>query len=195
MAVGTLSRVGFKTAAEVCKRFEIGAPAAALLKPEHSPDRYLDVLMEQKQWPAAIQFLAHALPRAEAVWWACLSARSAAGPSPVPAAKGALEAAEKWLGDPSEANRNAAFPAAQAAGLSTPAGSAALAAFISGGSIGPPHVPPVPPGEHMTGQLAGASVLLAAVQNDPAKAVEKFQAFLAKGVEVGKGTNRWPARR
>jgi hypothetical protein len=195
MAVGTLSRVGAKNAAEVCKRFDIGAPATALLKPEHTPDRYLDVLVEQKQWPAAIQFLAHAMPKPEAVWWTCLSARAAAGATPSPAIKAALDAAEKWLVDPSETNRQAAFPAAQAAGLATPAGSAALAAFISGGSIGPSHVPPVPPGENMTGQIAGAGVLMAAVQNDPAKAIEKFQAFLAKGVEVARGTNRWPARR
>jgi hypothetical protein len=195
MAVGTLSRVGGKTAAEICKRFDIGPEAAGVLKPDHSPDRFVDALMEKKQWAAAIRFLAHALPKGEAVWWACLSARAAAGSNAPPPARAALDAAERWLADPSESNRQATLPAAQAVGLATSAGTAAMAAYVSGSSLGPPNVPPIPPGENMTGQLAGACVLLAAVQNDAAKALENFQAYLAKGIEVAKGTNRWPARK
>jgi hypothetical protein len=195
MAVGTLGRVGARNAAEICKRFDVGPEASVLLKPEHSPDRYLDALMDQKLWMWAIRFLAHALPKPEAVWWACLCARTAAGANPAPPVRGALEAAETWLKDPSENRRQATMAAAQAAGLTTAAGSAALAAFVSGGSLGPSNIPPVPPGENMTGQIVGAGILLAAIQNGVEKAMDNFQAYLAKGIEVAKGTSRWPAGR
>jgi hypothetical protein len=195
MSNGTLARVTARTASEVCARFDIGDEARALLQPNHSPDQYIALLTEKKILPAALRFLAHALPKPESVWWACVCVRETAGATPLPAAKAALDAAEKWLGNPTEDNRRAAMPAAQAAGLATAAGSAALAVFVSGGSLGPPNVPPVPPDEHMTGQVVGGAVLLAAIQKEPEKAIDRFRAFLTKGIEVAKGTNRWPAKR
>lgn len=195
MSNGTLARVSARTAAEVCGRFDIGEEARALLRPEHSPDQFIGLLTEKKNFPAAIRFLAHALPKPESVWWACLCVRETTGPTPLPFAKAALDAAERWLGNPTEDNRRAAMPAGQAAGLSTAAGAAALAAFVSGGSLGPPNVPPIPPGENMTGQVVGGAVLLAAVEKEPEKAIERFRSFLNRGIEVAKGTNRWPARR
>jgi len=195
MPVGTLSRVGARSAAEVCKRFELGPEGTSVLKADHTPDRFLDALMEKKQWSTAIRFLAHALPKPEVVWWACVCARAAAGATPTPAARTAIDAAEKWLSDPSEGNRQATLPAAKAVGLATSPGSAAMSAYLSGGSLGPSNVPPIPPGENMAAQVAGACVLLAAVQNDTSKALENFQAYLAKGIEVAKGNSRWPARK
>ena len=38
--------------------------------------------------------------------------------------------------------------------------------------------------------VAGA-VMLAAVQSEPEKAPEKYQKFLAQGIEVAKGNQRW----
>jgi hypothetical protein len=35
------------------------------------------------------------------------------------------------------------------------------------------------------------AVLLAAVASEPQKAPEKHRKFLAQGIEVGNGTNRW----
>ena len=74
-----LSRVAVKTAAEVCGRFDIGEEAKALLRPGLSPGQYLELLREKNKLPAAIQFLAFALPKPEAVWWACRCVREGAG--------------------------------------------------------------------------------------------------------------------
>ena len=84
------------------------------------------------------------------------------------------------------------MPAAEAAGLDTPAGCLAVAAFFSGGSIAPEGLPPVPPSEPMTGTAVAGAVKLAAVLKDPARAPEKFAAFLKLGSEVAEGKNRWP---
>jgi hypothetical protein len=177
--------------AEVCKRFPLTPEGAKLLKPELTPQKFLDALTGGQHFLDAVRFLAHALPKREAVWWACVCARQVAdGKDPAPY-KAALTAAEKWVSDPNEDNRRATMPAAEAAELATPAGCAAMAAFWSGGSLAPPQNPVVPPADHLTGHGAASSILLAAVRTQPEKAPEKYKKFLAAGLDVAKGTNKW----
>lgn len=190
-----LSRVAAKTAAEVCGRFDIGEEARALLRPDLSPGDYLEILKGRDRFPAAIQFLAYALPKPEAVWWACKCVRESAGGSPTAAAAAALQAAEKWVTNPTDENRRAAMPAAQGAGLATAAGAAALAAYVSGGSLAPANLPPVSPGDMLTAQTVTGAVLVAAVERETQKAFDKFRRFLVLGTEVASGTNRWDTRR
>jgi hypothetical protein len=191
MSNGTWARVTAKTAAEVCKLCTLGDEAKALLRDGQTPKQFFDALMEKKQYLDAIRLLAVALPKREAVWWACLCARQAHGANPPPKIAAALAAAEKWVADPSEENRRAAQAAAEAAEMKTPAGCAAMGAFWSGGSLAPPHVPAVPPGEQLTGHGVAGAVMLAAVLIEPEKAAEKHRAFLDLGVNVASGTNRW----
>jgi hypothetical protein len=191
MSSNGLAKVTAKTAVEVCKHFSLGEEAKKLLRDGLTPAQFLTVLIEKQQFPDAVRFLAHALPKREAVWWACLSARAVAGSNPPPQITAALQAAEKWVADPSEENRRAAMPAAEAAEFKTPAGCAAVSAFWSGGSLGPPNVPVVPPGEFLTAHGVGGAVMLAAVQSEPGKAPEKYRKFLAQGIEVANGVNRW----
>jgi hypothetical protein len=191
MSAAGLAKVTAKTAAEVCKKFPLGDEAKKLLTDTMAPKQFLDVLLEKKHYHDAIRLLANAVPKREAVWWACLCARSIVGAKPEPKVAAALQAAEKWVADPSEDNRRAAMPLAEAAEFGTPAGCAAVAAFWSGGSLGPPNVPPVPPPDHLTAHGAACAVLLAAVASQPEKAPDKYKKFLALGVEVASGTNKW----
>jgi hypothetical protein len=190
---GTLSKISAATASEVCACFTPGDEARALLRDGLTPGQFLDVLVQAQHFPDAVAFLAHALPKREAVWWACRCARQAAAAAPLtPPADAALQAAEAWVADPAEPNRRKAHAAAEAAQLSTPAGCAALAAFLSGGSLAPPEVKtPVPPGEHLTARIVAGSVQLAAVATAPEKAPEKFRAFIALGRDVASGKNQW----
>ena len=188
---GGLTKVAAKTAAEVCKQFPLGDEAKKLLRDGMTPRQFLDALVEKQQFPDAARFLAHALPKREAVWWACLCARQAHGANAPPPAGPALAAAEKWASDPSEDNRRAAQAAATAAGMGAPAGCAAMAAFFSGGSLAPPAAPVVPPGEQLTAHAAAGAVMLAAVLTEPQKAPEKYRKFFALGVDVGNGVNKW----
>src|SRR5437763_2161431 len=107
MSNGTLAKVTAKTAAEVCKRFTPGEEAKQLLRDTMTPRQYLDALIEKQQFPDAIRFLAHALPKREAVWWACVCARGTTGPNAPPKITAALQAADKWCSDPSEDTRGA----------------------------------------------------------------------------------------
>jgi hypothetical protein len=166
---------------------ELGEEAMALLRPEMHPLDFVALLMEKALYPDAVRFIAHALPKREAVWWGWVCARRAAGDNPQPKIKAALEATEKWIAQPSEDNRRGAMAAAQKAELGTAAGCAGLAAFFSGGSLAPPEAPVVPPGEFLSAKAVSGAVIFAAVAKEPERAPEKFKSFVAQGVEV---TNR-----
>jgi hypothetical protein len=189
MATGNLVKIKARTAAEICENLELDEESQKLLTPALTPGEFLDALMAQELWIDACRFLALALPKREAVWWALLCAKT--DPAPTPPATAALQLAEKWVLETSEENRQPGQAAAEAAGLGTPAGLTALAVFVSGGSMAPPEVSQVPPAEHLTGTVVGNALIMAALLPTPAEADGKFRQFLATGIEVAQGTNRW----
>lgn len=166
----------------------------ALLRPDQHPLDFVALLMERSLFPDAVRFIAHALPKREAVWWAWVCARRAAGENPQPKIKAALAATEKWIAQPDEINRRSAMAAAENAELGTAAGCAGLAAFFSGGSIAPPNAAAVPPGEFLTAKAVSGAVIFAAVAREPEKAPEKFRSFVAQGLEVTNRVKLWEAK-
>lgn len=180
-----------KTAAEVCQRFNPSDETKSLLREGVTPREFLNTLIEKQHFQDACRFLSHSIPKREAVWWACLCGRLVNGANPPPEVAAAQQAAEKWVVETSEENRRAAMPAAEAAQFKTVAGCAALAAFFSGGSLAPPNVPVVPPGEWLTSQVVAGAVMIAAVQTEPEKAPEKYRKYLSLGMEVANGQQRW----
>ncbi len=177
---------------DLCAIAELDEPAIALLGAGDPPPRaFLTQLMDAKLFADAVRFIAFALPRREAVWWAWVCARKAAGAEPAPKVKAALESAEKWIVQPTEANRRAAMAASETLGFGTAAGCAGLAAFMSTGSIAPPDSPAVPPPERMTATAVSAGVTLSAVATEPEKAPEKYAEFVRIGLEVADRTKLW----
>jgi hypothetical protein len=191
MSQGETTKILAKTAKEVAQRFALGDGAIALLQDEMAPRQFLAVVMEKGLHADAARFLAHALPKREAVWWACLCVEQMLGPEPAPAAAAAVKAARSWVIDPSDENRRAAFPAAEAAKVGSPAGCAALAAFLSGGSLAPPNLTAVPPADHLTADMVAWSLAMAAVIKEPEKASEKYTSFLKLGLEIVEGQHLW----
>lgn len=189
MSDGALTKIAAEKAAEVATQNPLGEEANRLLNDTLNPKEYLDLLIEKGYLLDAIHFLAHALPKREAVWWACLCCRQGCV-DPPELDLSALQAAEKWVIDPSEDHRRAAMRAAETAEFSTAAACAAVAAFWSEGSMAPPELPAVPPGEQLTGHGAAGAVLLAAVASEPEKAAEKHGAFLQLGLDIAMGINK-----
>ena len=183
-----------RTTDELIEAAELGEAVASLLRSDDvrgGPREFLALLMAKEQFAEATRFLAHALPRRECVWWAWVCARKITAPDARPAVRAALDATERWIVQPTEEHRRAAMEHAKAAELGTPAGCAALAAFFTGGSLGPPQAPVIPPGEFMTAKAAAGAVTLAAVVPDPARAAERFREFLGLGLEVADRTKLW----
>lgn len=185
-----------RTTTELCAAAEISEDAVAVLaeSPAEPPQRaFVAALVERELFLDAVAFLAHALPRREAVWWAWVCARKASGQTPPPKIQAALDATERWIVQPTEDNRRQAMQYAELADFGTPAGCAALGAFLTSGSLAPATAPVVPPGEFMTAKAVTGSVILAAVAKEPDKAPEKFQEYVRLALEVADRTKLWPA--
>jgi hypothetical protein len=187
-----IDKVTGKSAVEASVRARLGEEARALLAEGMTSRAYLEQLVERKLDADAVQFLAHALPKREAVWWACLCVGQILGPEPASTATVALDAARAWAIDPKDENRRATFLAAEAADIGTPAGCATVAAYFSGGSLAPPNLTAVAPAEHLTAHLVASALTLAAVIKEPEKAAEKYASFLQLGLEVASGQHLWP---
>jgi hypothetical protein len=135
----------------------------------------------------AARVVAHALPKREAVWWACMCARSVPGRPRRAEDEAALGAAEAWVRRPEEAARRAAHAAAARAGFSSAEAWAAMAAFWSGGSMAPEGQPVVPPAEDLTGKAAIGSVLIAASRHEPHRGEERLRRFLGAARDIASG--------
>ena len=90
MQADILQRAG--PAATLAARVKLGDEARALLRPEWSAQQYLGALIATGHLPDAIRFLAWALPRREAVWWACRCIHAAKLPEGPPEDAAALAA-------------------------------------------------------------------------------------------------------
>jgi hypothetical protein len=183
-----LSKVAAKTAGEVCGLYKPGEKTVSLLGDGGmAPHAFLDALLAAGEEAEARRFLAHALAKREAVWWALQAVEPVLNPAPPAPHAEALATAKRWVTEPTESHRRQAWSAAEAAGFDNPAGMIALAVFFSGGSLSPPDLPPVPPAGHLTGDTVANALTLAGVLTEPVKAPEKHAAFLAVGLDVASG--------
>lgn len=139
---------------------------------------------------AALSFLAHALPRLEAVAWAARVVADAARlDPPPPRQRHALDTALRWLDDPTDHHRRAARDAADAVGEPVAEQFLGKAVFYSGGSIAPPAAPPVMPPEHVVGRYVAAAIgQLANRGAEPdaalARALRLGEAMAERGLEA-----------
>jgi hypothetical protein len=141
----------------------------------------------------AARLVAHALPKREAVWWACMCAVHTA-PAEAPLQdRLTREAAEEWVRKQTDAQRRIAMELAMKTGLTTPEAWAAVAAFWSGDSMAPPGQDPVPPAPHLAGTAVAGAVALAAVCTDPSRQPRRLRQFLesARGI-ASSSTGRLP---
>ena len=174
--------------AELCQHMDLGEEALALLQEEFTLQAYLDLLMAHELCPDAVRLLAYALPKRDAVWWACLCVRQVTAAEIPPADLAALEAAERWVIEPHEANRRAAMQAAEGLAFQTPASWAAVAAFWSSGSIAPLDAPTMMPGAYLTAQAVSGGVMLAAARCAPGTSTDPYHALIAIGMAIASQT-------
>jgi hypothetical protein len=168
----------------LCERAKLGEEAKALLKDEHTPRQFLELVIGKELFLDAIRFLAYALPKREAVGWGCLCVRHSLGTEDASKISETQVAAERWVSNPDEGNRRAAKAAVDKEGLDSPSAFLALAAFFSGGSMVPANLAPVAPPDHGTPQFVAGAVMVSAVKSQPEKAPEKYRVFLQKGLAL-----------
>jgi hypothetical protein len=135
----------------------------------------------------AARLIAYALPKREAVWWACMCALHTAPPDLPEPDRAAREAAELWVRQPTDPIRRAAMACAHATAFGTPEAWAAVAAFWSGDSMAPEGQPAVPPAPHLTGTAIAGAVALSAVRGDVSRRSARLQRFLESGRNIAAG--------
>ena len=179
-------KVKAATADEICAHFDLPREARRHLRPHMGPKEFVEILRTNKQYAAGIDFMAHALPTREAVWWGCLCFQYAYGNNLRPEDKEACRAAVRWIIRPTEQNRAAAYAPAQAAGPASPAGQLAMAASHSGGGS-PTHAPPPLAARFTPAKTVADAVKLASAKADPVNSMNAYRLFLELGIGVAEG--------
>jgi hypothetical protein len=182
-----LVNVTAATASEICARLYLNKEALALLRPAMSPRGFVDALVEQEQYMAAIDFLAHALPSREAIWWGCLSLQRTCGDKLEPWERRAFRITVQWVLLPDETNRAAAKEPADVLGPASAAGGLAAAANQTGGSVGPPQGPPIPPSPFAPARAVAIAIKVASTKCDPPEIQGTQRALIDLGMAIAEG--------
>lgn len=187
MTETNLIKIKQTNATAIAQGIEFDEQATALLQDKPTTADYLQQLIALRLYPDAVRFLAHALPKREATWWACLCARHRlTDKTPVHEIK-AIELAEAWVYKPTEDNRKLTLSAAEATAYKTAASWAAIAAFWSGDDISPVPQAIVPPDEKLYAKAVVGAVMLAATQGEASKVNDNYQLFLQQGLNIASG--------
>ncbi|WP_373063286.1 DUF6931 family protein [Gemmatimonas sp.] len=173
-------------------------PALALLNPRHTLEQLYVTWMGSEHVVSAIRLIVAVLPVRESIWWAWVSARYATqmegGKAPSAKEHATLTAVEQWIVRPDDAARRAAWDAGEKSGLDTPVGLVATAVFLSGTTIAPSSVPPVPPPPGVAMPIVSGAILLSAVSNSNADLIPStLLSFAAQGLEIVKRLGGWDA--
>jgi hypothetical protein len=182
-----LVKIQAATAAEICARFPLTKEARALVQDGMGPLPFIEALMANKQYIAGIEFLAHALPPREALWWGCLCFQHACGNEMAPADKAAATAAVQWVLRPEDSSRTAAKVQAEAAGPASVAGVLAMAAYQTGPGVVAPGGLPIPAQPFAAARSVANAVKLACTKSDPARIIQTQRSFVELGVGVAAG--------
>ena len=184
---GTFTKLGVADLETVVSRAALPAEAEAALQGCTEIGDALDRLEAAGFAAEAVRVLAHALPKREGVWWACMCATNTAPPDLSEADQLAREGAELWVRQQKDDVRRAAMGHAEAAGFMSAEAWTAIAAFWSGDSIAPQGQPPTPPLPEQTGTAVAAAVTLASVRGDGKLFAARLKRFLDSGRDIGSG--------
>lgn len=187
MTESTLIKIKHVNADTIAQGIGLDEQAAALLQDYPATADYLNQLITLKFYPDAVRFLAHALPKREATWWACLCARNTLTDKTPANQIQAIELGEAWVYKPTEDNRKPTLAAAEATEYKTAASWAAIAAFWSGDDISPVPQAVIPPDEKLYAKAVIGAVMLAATQGEANKVNDKYLLFLQQGINIASG--------
>src|SRR5262249_22286803 len=151
-----MSRIRFASIRALFESYPEALENIGVAPTDEPPRAFLDRLAAQGKPGPAAEVCAYLLPRREAVWWGCTSARTLLGEA-LRDDTAALSAAETWVREPTEANRQAALDIGGKAASTEPLTWLALAAGWTSGTF--PSTPfPMPP--YMTSRAVRISLLI-----------------------------------
>jgi hypothetical protein len=187
-----VNRIRFTTAAQVVEAFPAVAEELGEVPGDVAPLDFLSQLASDENPIPALIFAGLALPKREAIWWACLVMR---GMQLTDGEAGTgLSLAEAWVRNPEEKERRAAGEFAEEVYFEGPGAWVAFAAFTTSGSMAPAGLQSVPPAQELSGKCAAMSVMVSTDAEDPIDRLSNIQAAIECAREFamgGDGTQAW----
>lgn len=182
------SKISQPDAQLLCQAIELDEADQSLLTAEIGTVAYLHSLIAQQRYQSAIAVLAHALPKREAIWWACLATRKRLNDKSTALDLQALTLAEAWVYKPNEQNRLALIPIIRQLNSKSPSIWAAYAAFWSSTNISFNNEVVVnATDDTLTAKAVYAALLGAAVNDPPEHIAQNYQLFLQQGIDIACG--------
>lgn len=181
-----LSRVKAKSAGELLQHFELSEESESVAVLEEAPTAVIGKLVETESYHDAVTMLAHALPKREAVWWACLAAKRTMDAT-VELNVAAVAATELWVRDPSEPHRQAARKLGERSKNRTAAGWVATAASWCTGNMIDEGDIEVPPPDYLYAHAVAASITMAAAASGPELMAGSYKLFIRQGFDLANG--------
>jgi len=189
--VKSLIKIQTNLAKDICQYFNLSDESKKLLTENMEPTDFIKQFMEKQFYLDVIKFIAHALPKRESVWWACLAAKYQF--ESIKEDKEdyllAMDAAELWVRKPTEQNRRSAEELSIKTEYKHAASWAAMAAFWSTGSVTKPGDPEVPPQPYLFAHAVAGAVSLAGALTNPEKPEDGFKQLIAQGLDLAYGGN------
>ncbi len=186
----TMKKVVAKTAQELTVHYEaVDEQSLALLQPDMLPADYLNKLVENGFYADAVLFLAHALPKREAIWWSCLCSRAAVTKESSADDLASLSISEKWVYEPDEQKRRMCGTLAEKGQYKSAQNWTAAAVFWSGGSITAEDEPAMEPAPYLYAHAVSGAILNAVGMVDSDDIDATFQKFIQHGVNIANGGN------
>ncbi len=183
-------KINAKTAQELTIHYDaIDDDAFELLQPETTPEEYINKLIENEYFADSIIFLAHGLPKREAIWWACLCAKVVTDKDTKADDLASLTMAEKWVYEPDDKKRRMCGTLAEKGEYKTAQNWAAAAVFWSGGSITKEDEPAMEPAPYLYAHAVSGAILNAIGMSDTDDIDIQFQEFIKHGLNIADGGN------
>jgi hypothetical protein len=176
-----MSKVRFATAQALVDAFPEVSQKLGLAPTDRPPVDFIAALLSAGKLPDAVVFCAHLLPRREAVWWGCASARALAADATRESP--GFRAAEAWVYQPDDQHRQAALQIGTNGDHNDPGIWLALAAGWSGGFqvLGNQQMPTPP---FMTARAVRIAILLSAAKVGGAERSARLRSCIAEGIRL-----------
>ena len=177
-----MSLVRFATAEALFETFPELSQKISAEPSEQFPTEFLQTLVAAGKMEDAVTFCSYLLPRREAVWWACRSARAPL--RNIEDRATGLLAAEAWVKEPDDMRRQAALEFGTSGNCDDPLTWVALAAGWAGGFLvsGPQRSIPMP--QYMTARATRTSILISALSVHRDQRPAYLQACIADGTRL-----------
>ena len=185
-----MKKINAQTALELTSHYDaIDEGALDLLTPDLSPAEYIGKLIEKEYFADSILFLAHGLPKREAIWWACLCAKNITSKDTKADDIASLSIAEKWVYEPDEKKRRMCGTLAEKGNYKSAQNWAAAAVFWSGGSITNEGDPALEPAPYLYAHAVSGAILNAVGMSETDDIDAQFQRFIQHGLNIADGGN------